>query len=257
MGEPPEAFKAATGWKATLSTRHVGLVTIATSPLSGAIATVSDPQTLREELVAQARRLAPSGLSQGTSGNLSARHGEGFLITPSGQPYEGLAPADLVQVDLAGHYHHRLRPSSEWRFHRDVYAARPDVAAIVHVHPPHATALAMCRMAIPAAHYMIAVGGGDSIRCAEYHTYGTQALSDAVLRALEGRLACLMANHGMLAVGSSLAQAMWRAIEVETLSQQYLLALQVGKPVLLTDDEVTQVLEKFAHYGLMSPRSDA
>ncbi|WP_114239714.1 class II aldolase/adducin family protein [Dyella sp. C9] len=218
---------------------------------------MSEEQTLREDIVVQARRLGPSGLSQGTSGNLSARHAEGFLITPSGMPYEALTPADLVWVDREGGYRHRLRPSSEWRFHRDVYAGRPDVAAVVHVHPPHATALAMCRMAIPPAHYMIAVGGGDSIRCADYHTYGTQALSDAVLQALEGRLACLMANHGMLAVGSSLAQAMWRAIEVETLAQQYALALQVGKPVLLTDEEVTQVLEKFANYGLMSPRSDA
>ena len=208
--------------------------------------------TLRKDIVAQGARLASSGLSQGTSGNLSVRCGDGFLITPSGLPYEGLAPDDIVPVALDGHFVHRLRPSSEWRFHRDIYAARADVQAVVHVHPPYSTALAMCRMDIPAAHYMIAVGGGDSIRCADYHTYGTQALSDAVLRALEGRLACLMANHGMIAVGASLDQAMWRAVEVETLARQYALALQVGKPVLLTDEEVAQVLEKFANYGLMS-----
>lgn len=218
---------------------------------------MTDEQTLREAIVAQARRLGPAGLSQGTSGNLSARHGDGFLITPSGVPYEDMAAGDVVAVSLRGHWRAGLRPSSEWRFHRDVYAARPDVAAVVHVHPPHATALAMCRLDIPPAHYMIAVGGGDSIRCADYHTYGTQALSDAVLQALDGRLACLMANHGMLAVGSSLAQAMWRAVEVETLARQYALALQVGKPVLLTDGEVTQVLEKFASYGLMSTPPDA
>ncbi|MBF3368245.1 class II aldolase/adducin family protein, partial [Leptospira interrogans serovar Pomona] len=140
---------------------------------------------------------------------------------------------------------------------RDIYAARPDTAAVVHAHPPYATALAMCRQSIPAAHYMIAVGGGDSIRCADYHTYGTQELSDAVLQALDGRLACLMANHGMLAVGNSLAQAMWRAVEVEPLARQYALALQIGTPALLTDGEVTQVLQKFATYGLMSPKPDA
>jgi L-fuculose-phosphate aldolase len=215
---------------------------------------VTDELTLRMDIVAQGAKLAASGLSQGTSGNLSIRCGAGFLITPSGTPYEQITPEGIVLVDMDGHWDQRLRPSSEWRFHRDIYAARADIQAVVHVHPPYATALAMCRMAIPAAHYMIAVGGGDSIRCADYHTYGTQALSDAIVRALDGRLACLMANHGMIATGTSMAQAMWRAIEVETLARQYALALQVGKPVLLTDDEVTQVLEKFAHYGLMAPR---
>ena len=213
---------------------------------------VSDELTLRRELVAQGAKLAVSGLSQGTSGNLSARCGEGFLITPSGTPYEDIAPEGVVVVDRDGHWPAGQRPSSEWRFHRDIYLARPDAQAIVHVHPPYTTALAMCRQDIPPAHYMIAVGGGDSIRCAAYHTYGTQALSDAVVTALEDRLACLMANHGMIALGSSLAQAMWRAVEVENLARQYALARQVGTPVLLTDDEVTAVLEKFAHYGLMS-----
>jgi L-fuculose-phosphate aldolase len=215
---------------------------------------VSDEPTLRNDLVAQGARLAASGLSQGTSGNLSIRCGKGFLITPSGTPYENITAEGIVLVDADGQWAPGLRPSSEWRFHRDIYMARPDVQAIVHVHPPYATALAMCRMAIPAAHYMIAVGGGDSIRCAAYYTYGTQALSDAVVEALEGRLACLMANHGMIATGTTLAQAMWRAVEVETLAKQYALALQIGKPVLLTDGEVTQVLEKFANYGLMSAK---
>jgi len=213
---------------------------------------VSDEPTLRQELVSQGAKLAACGLSQGTSGNLSARCGEGFLITPSGTPYEQIGPEHIVAVDRDGHWPAGQRPSSEWRFHRDIYLARPDAQAIVHVHPPYATALAICRREIPPAHYMIAVGGGDSIRCASYHTYGTQALSDAVLAALDGRLACLMANHGMLALGSSLTQAMWRAVEVENLAQQYTLALQVGTPMLLTGLEVTDVLEKFAHYGLMS-----
>ena len=216
---------------------------------------VSDEPTLRQELVTQGARLAASGLSQGTSGNLSARCGEGFLITPSGTPYEEITPEGIVLVDRDGVWPAGQRPSCEWRFHRDIYLARPDARAVVHVHPPYATALAMCRKAIPPAHYMIAVGGGDSIRCADYHTYGTQALSDAVLAALEGRLVCLMANHGMIALGSTLAQAMWRAVEVENLARQYALSLQVGTPVMLTDEEVADVLAKFANYGLMSSRS--
>lgn len=213
---------------------------------------VSTDQTLREQIVAYGLKLTPSGLSQGTSGNLSVRHGEGFLITPSGTPYEEITPAGVVQVAMDGSHAPGLRPSSEWRFHRDIYAARPDVHAVVHAHPPYGTALAMCRMDIPAAHYMIAVSGGDSIRCAAYYTYGTQELSDAVVQALDGRLACLLANHGMIALGATPEQAMWRAVEVETLARQYALALQVGKPALLNDAEVAQVLEKFGNYGLMS-----
>ncbi len=210
---------------------------------------MSDELTLRQDLVLQGAKLATSGLSQGTSGNLSARCGEGFLITPSGTPYEDITPEGIVFVDRDGHWPASQRPSSEWRFHRDIYLARPDAGAVVHVHPPYATALAMCRRAIPPAHYMIAVGGGDSIRCADYYTYGTQALSDAVLAALEGRLACLMANHGMIALGTTLTQAMWRAVEVENLARQYALSLQIGTPVLLTDQEVADVLAKFANYG--------
>jgi len=213
---------------------------------------VSTERTLRDQIVAHGLKLTPSGLSQGTSGNLSIRHGQGFLITPSGMPYGEIAAQDIVPVAMDGRYEHTRAPSSEWRFHRDIYAARPDVHAIVHAHPPYSTGLAMCRMDIPAAHYMIAVGGGDSIRCSDYYTYGTQELSDAVVRALDGRLACLMANHGMIAAGATMEQAMWRAIEVETLARQYAIALQVGKPVLLNDEEVTQVIEKFGNYGLMS-----
>lgn len=213
---------------------------------------MSTEQALREEILVYGLKLTPSGLSQGTSGNLSVRHGSGFLITPSGTPYEEISPEDVVQVAMDGRYEHRLRPSSEWRFHRDIYAARPDVHAVVHAHPPYSTGLAICRMDIPAVHYMIAVSGGDSIRCSDYYTYGTQELSDAVVRAMEGRMACLMANHGMIATGSTMEQAMWRAVEVETLARQYTLALQAGKPIMLSDQEVTQALEKFGNYGLMS-----
>ncbi|WP_233839890.1 class II aldolase/adducin family protein [Dyella sp. 2HG41-7] len=213
---------------------------------------MSNERSLREKIVANGLKLTPSGLSQGTSGNLSIRFGGGFLITPSGMPYGEVAPDDVVFVDMEGRYEHPRRPSSEWRFHRDIYAARADAGAIVHAHPPYSTALAMCRMDIPAAHYMIAVGGGDSIRCSEYFTYGTQELSNAVVRALDGRLACLMANHGMIATGANMEQAMWRAIEVETLAHQYTLALQIGKPAMLSDKEVGDVLEKFGNYGLMA-----
>jgi L-fuculose-phosphate aldolase len=213
---------------------------------------VSTEQTLRAQIVACGLKLTPSGLSQGTSGNLSARHGGGFLITPSGTPYEQITPEAVVQVAMDGNHAQGLRPSSEWRFHRDIYAARPDVHAVVHAHPPYSTALAMCRMGIPAAHYMIAVGGGDSIRCAGYHTYGTQALSDAVLQALDGRLACLLANHGMIATGSDLDRAMWLAVELETIARQYYLSLCIGGPVLLPDDEIERVKERFKEYG---PRS--
>jgi L-fuculose-phosphate aldolase len=216
---------------------------------------VSNERTLREEMVAYGLKLTPSGLSQGTSGNLSIRFEEGFLVTPSGMPYGEITPEDIVFVDMEGRYDHPRRPSSEWRFHRDIYAARPDAGAVVHTHPPYSTALAICRTEIPAIHYMIAVSGGDSIRCCDYYTYGTQELSDAVVRALEGRMACLMANHGMIATGANMEQAMWRAVEVETLARQYTLALQVGKPVMLTDVEVAQSLEKFGNYGLMSKQT--
>jgi L-fuculose-phosphate aldolase len=215
----------------------------------------SNERALREEMVAYGLKLTPSGLSQGTSGNLSIRFEAGFLVTPSGMPYGEITPEDIVLVDMDGRYDHPRRPSSEWRFHRDIYVARPDVGAVVHAHPPYSTALAICRTEIPAIHYMIAVSGGDSIRCCDYYTYGTQELSDAVVRALEGRMACLMANHGMIATGTNMEQAMWRAVEVETLARQYTLALQVGKPVMLTEAEVVQSLEKFGNYGLMSKQT--
>jgi L-fuculose-phosphate aldolase len=215
----------------------------------------SNEHALREEMVAYGLKLTPSGLSQGTSGNLSIRFEAGFLVTPSGMPYGEITPEDIVLVDMDGRYDHPRRPSSEWRFHRDIYVARPDVGAVVHAHPPYSTALAICRTEIPAIHYMIAVSGGDSIRCCDYYTYGTQELSDAVVRALEGRMACLMANHGMIATGTNMEQAMWRAVEVETLARQYTLALQVGKPVMLTNAEVAQSLEKFGNYGLMSKQT--
>lgn len=207
---------------------------------------------LRREIIEQCLAMNANGLNQGTSGNLSARSGDGFLVTPSGVAYDSLCPEHIVWMDFSGNYEHDLPPSSEWRFHRDILASRPEVDAIVHAHPPYCTSLAICHRDIPAIHYMIAVGGGNSIRCARYETYGTQALSDAALEALEGRTACLLGNHGMIATGPTLAKAMWTAVEVEALAQQYVNVLAMGDAKLLSDAEIERVLEKFRTYGLKS-----
>ena len=208
-----------------------------------------DDATLRESVIATALRTIAVGLNRGTSGNVSARIAGGFLVTPSGLAYESTRPEDIVAVAQDGTARGSRRPSSEWRFHRDIYAARPEVDAIVHAHSPFATTLACLGRSIPAFHYMIAVGGGSDIRCAPYATFGTQELSDHALRALQGRKACLLANHGMIAIGGSLAEALALAIEVEALAEQYWRALQIGEPKLLPDAEMAVVLEKFRTYG--------
>ena len=213
-------------------------------------------KTLRKALIDAGLEMNASGLNQGTSGNISARCGDAFLITPSGVPYPALAPEDIVKMRFDGSYESDLAPSSEWRFHRDILKNRPDANAVVHAHPTYCTTLAIRRMDIPAVHYMIAAGGGNSIRCAPYATYGTQELSDNALKALEGRNACLLANHGMIATGPTLAKAMWLAIEVETLARQFFLTLQIGGPVLLDDQEIDRVVEKFKTYG-MKPKDEA
>jgi L-fuculose-phosphate aldolase len=203
----------------------------------------------RRQMVEAMRCLEALGLNRGTSGNLSIRHRSGFLVTPS-----GLRPADLtakvmVAVDADGHWGPGARPSSEWRFHHDIYRMRHDVGAVVHVHSPFATALACQRRDIPAFHYMVAVAGGDTIRCARYATFGTQALSDHVVAALADRMACLLANHGMIAVGADLDGALAMAIEVEALAEHYWRTLQGGKPVLLGKAEMARVIAKFRTYG--------
>ncbi|MEJ2383095.1 MAG: class II aldolase/adducin family protein [Xanthomonadales bacterium] len=207
----------------------------------------------REALVATARAMNDSGLNRGTSGNLSLRDGHGMLITPSGLPYDGLEPEDVVHVDARGVVRGGGRPSTEWRFHHDIYRARPDVGAILHAHPVHCTALACLNRPIPAFHYMVAVAGGRDIRCAPYATFGTQALSDHVLQALDGRQACLMANHGLLCCASTLPRALDRALEIESLAKTYLACLAAGEPVILDDEEMDRVLRKFADYG---PRAE-
>lgn len=201
------------------------------------------------ELIATARAMAAARLNQGTAGNLSVRHGEGFLITPTGMDYADLEPADIPWMGLDGRVEGRRTPSSEWRFHRDIYAARPEAGAILHAHSPFAVSLACLRRELPPFHYMIARFGGDTVRCSAYALFGTQALSDAALAALEGRSACLLANHGMLVFGKSLKQALDLGVELEALCEQYWRACQLGEPVLLSPKEMAEVQERFKGYG--------
>lgn len=204
---------------------------------------------LRCEMVLITKRLDEQGLNRGTSGNLSARFGEGMLITPSGMGAEGLTEDDIVFVHMDGTSRGRWQPSSEWLFHRDIYVQRTDTGAVVHTHSIAATALACLRKDIPPFHYMIALMGGDNIRCAKYATFGTQELSDHALLALRGRKACLLANHGMIAAGADLEEAFRITTEVETLSEMYLRALQAGEPVLLSVQEFQDAQNRFASYG--------
>ena len=201
------------------------------------------------DLVASARKLNQLGLNPGRAGNVSARTGEALLITPSALPYDALAEADLVVVDGAGRAKGGHAPSSEWRLHRDIYAAHADAHAIVHTHSPFATTLACLRRGIPSFHYEVAFAGGADIRCATYATFGTQELSDACLAALEGRRACLLANHGAVAYGGDLRAALELAQKVEALAQIYWQALQVGQPALLDAAEMARVAGKLSRYG--------
>lgn len=208
---------------------------------------------LAARVVATARALHTSGLNRGTSGNVSARTPTGFLVTPSGFPYGAMTPRDLVAMTLDGKPRGRHAPSTEWPFHAAVYRARPEAGAIVHVHSESAMALACLRRDVPAFHYMVAVAGGRTIRCAPYATFGTDALAAHAVAALEGRRACLLANHGQLTLGSTLDAALQLAVEVESLCATYLRALTVGAPVLLSDAEMDEVLAKFATYGAGAP----
>ncbi len=205
---------------------------------------------MRTEIIAAAQAMSTRGLSPGRSGNVSARASDGMLITPSGMAYDTLQPADIVAVDADGSVPPKsLRPSSEWRFHLAVYAARSDVQAIVHTHSLHATVLACAHHAIPAFHYMVAVAGGPDIPLVPYATFGTEVLSAHVVAGLADRNACLMANHGMIAVGSTPAVALELAAEVETLAQMYVRVLTLGQAHILPAEEMDLVLEKFKNYG--------
>jgi L-fuculose-phosphate aldolase len=211
----------------------------------------------RRELLAVARESIASGLvlPHGTSGNLSVRIARGFLITPTGIPFMTMGASDLVELSADGTPRRgQLVPSSEWRFHRDIYRTRPEAGAIVHAHSPFATVLACQRRSIPAVHYMIAAAGGDSVRCADYATFGTEELSRHAIAALAGRRACLLANHGMIAIGATLDAALTLAVEVENLAAQYWRILQLGRPVVLNKREMASVLEKFKTYGQQRAR---
>ncbi len=198
---------------------------------------------LRTRMVETCRQMNATGINQGTSGNLSARCGDGFLITPSSLPYDQMSPDDLVEMDFSGTYGGR-RPSSEWRFHRDILQSRTDIDVVLHCHSVYATTLACHHREIPAFHYMVGIAGGTTIRCAKYATFGTQELSDAALTALEGRLACLLGQHGQISLGRTLEQALWMATEVETLSRLYVQALPIGEPPVLSDEEMARVIDQ-------------
>lgn len=204
----------------------------------------------REAIIEHCLKMNRSGLNQGTSGNISLRHGDGLLITPTSMPYDAMQAEDIVWLDASGAAHGRNRPSSEWRFHRDIMQSRMDVQAIVHAHPTACTTLAILGKSIPPLHYMIAVCGGPDIRCAPYAIFGSEDLSRHAVEALEGRTACLLAHHGMISVGSSLEKAMWRAEEVETLAQQYHGCLALGsEPPLLSAAQIEAVIAKIDGYG--------
>jgi len=204
---------------------------------------------LRKEIISTAIQMIGAGLGVGMAGNVSVRVEGGFLITPSGMKYNDLLPEDIVFVDFEGNASGTRKPSSEWRFHKDIYKSTAQASAIVHAHPPYSTALACLGKEIPAFHYMVAVAGGDNIRCAEYHLFGTQELSDAVIKALEGRKSCLLANHGLIAYGGTLEKAFSLALEVESIAQQYQLALQIGTPTILSYEQMREVIERFKSYG--------
>jgi len=207
---------------------------------------------LRKAMIEQCLVMNKNGLNQGTSGNLSIRYQNTMLITPSGIPYGKMHPHDIARIPLMGkrgYWEGPCRPSTEWPMHFDILVSRPEVGAIVHAHSTFSTILAISRQEIPAIHYMIAAFGGANIRCAKYATFGTDELSCNVLAALQERDGCLLANHGLLALGSTLEQGMWRAVELETLARQYYHSLLIGGGHILSDTEITVVKKRFETYG--------
>jgi L-fuculose-phosphate aldolase len=213
--------------------------------------TTYDDNGLREDMVAVCRRMNASGINQGTAGNVSVRNPKGFLVTPTSLPYDMMRPNDLVQMYFDGSYEGERRPSSEWRFHRDILASRQDIDCVLHCHSVYATTLAVHHKTIPSFHYMTGVAGGTTIRCARYATFGTQALSDAAIEALQDRLACLLGQHGQISLGRTPAAALALAIEVETLSRLYVQALTLGEPPILDDEEMARVIQQMKNmsYG--------
>ncbi len=209
-----------------------------------------DEGAKRQAIIDHCLKMNSSGLNQGTSGNISIRHGDGMLISPTSTPYADLTPEKIAYVHMDGRSKGPLAPSSEWRFHRDILVARADVNAIVHAHPTYCTILAIHGREIPPIHYMVAIFGGPNIRVAPYAIYGSQDLSDHAVKALKNRYACLLEHHGSIATGESIEQAFWRAEELETLARQYHGALLLGDPPLLTKGQIQDVMDKISGYGL-------
>ncbi len=215
---------------------------------------------LRREIVARCREMNAAGINQGTSGNISVAFEGRMLITPSATPYEAMEPEMIASIALDsadGAWHGPLKPSTEWRFHLALLRERPDMPVVVHAHPTFCTTLAMLHREIPACHYMIAAFGGTNVRVAGYARYGTPKLAKLAVKAMKDRTACLLANHGMITLGETLAKGMWRAIELETLARMYVLSLGIGKPVILTDAQIEETLKGFASYGLQAAQDDA
>ena len=206
-------------------------------------------KNLRSEIIKYSKMLNSRNLSALRSGNISARFKDGFLITPSGKKYSSLKKRDIVFVSLEGLFDKKKGiPSSEWKFHQDIYLNKKDAKAIVHAHSINATAVASHKKAIPPFHYMVAMAGGDDIKCAKYATYGTRKLSENILKSLKGRKACLIANHGQIAFEESLPKAFELAEEVENISLQYITSLKLGKPKILSLKEMNKVLLKSKNY---------
>lgn len=204
---------------------------------------------LRQAIIQTCLDMNRLGINQGTAGNVSARVPGGFLITPSGIPYDELNPKQIVLMDLDGGYHGDCLPSSEWRMHSDIFKHKEQAEAVVHTHSVYATALSTLREDVPAFHYMIGCTGGNTLRCARYATFGTAQLSSAMLKALQQRTACLLANHGAIMYGPDLKKALWLAGEIETLCKQYFAAWQMGEPAILSATEMKRVLARFKSYG--------
>jgi L-fuculose-phosphate aldolase len=206
-------------------------------------------QPLRQGIIATCREMNQSDLNQGTSGNVSHRIDGGLLITPTSLPYDAMTPEDIVEMGFDGAVRGLGRPSSEWRFHRDILQRRADANVVLHTHSVFCASLAVHGRGVPAFHYMVAVAGGADIRCAPYACFGAQALSDAALAALEDRTACLLGHHGLIVLAETFEKALWRAVEVETLAKMYVHALAIGEPPLLTQAQMDEVIERFGQMG--------
>ena len=209
----------------------------------------------RKQIIEFCLKLNSTNLSPLRSGNISSRAKEdgkdGYLITPSGKKYDSLKPENIVFMGLYEEIENNdsgNKPSSEWRFHRDIYLNKKDAQAIVHAHSPHATAVSSHGKSVPPFHYMIALAGGEDIKCSEYATFGTKELSDNVINALTNRSACLMSNHGQVAFGKNLEEAFELAQEIENICQQYIIALKIGEPKILSFEEMKKVLDKAKDY---------